>query len=224
MKKYIVLDCEACPIDRTIEGVDPFNMLAYDLGFAVVDKNGVEYEKRSLVIREIFEGETDKMQSAYYSWKLPKYNEELANGSRSMVSLWTARKSLAKMCKKWGVTEIYAHNMRFDFNTLNNTMNWVSDGKYNYFFPKSVKICDTLKLTKQLIAPMKSYKKFCEVNNFKTPKGQSKTTAEVIYKFISKDLDFVEAHTGLEDVLIEKEILRYCFSKHKKMTRGLFEK
>ena len=41
-------------------------------------------------------------------------------------------------------------------------------------------------------------------------------------KPISKNNDFTESHTGLEDVLIEKEILVYCFKQHKKMERRLW--
>ena len=36
--------------------------------------------------------------------------------------------------------------------------------------------------------------------------------------------DFSESHTGLEDVLIEKEILKHCFRQHKKMRKNVFEK
>lgn len=56
----------------------------------------------------------------------------------------------------------------------------------------------------------------------KTPRPQVK--AEVIYKYISGNYDFVESHTGLEDVLIEKEILAYCFRKHKPMRKKLYER
>jgi hypothetical protein len=49
-------------------------------------------------------------------------------------------------------------------------------------------------------------------------------TAEVLYRFITKDNDFVESHTGLEDVMIEKEILAYCYRQHKKMKKELFNK
>ena len=56
-----------------------------------------------------------------------------------------------------------------------------------------------------------------------TKSNQPQYKAETIYKFITKDLDFVESHTGLEDVLIEKEILAYCYKQHKRMRKLLFE-
>jgi hypothetical protein len=36
--------------------------------------------------------------------------------------------------------------------------------------------------------------------------------------------DFIESHTALEDVMIEKDILAYCFNKHKKMRKLLWER
>ena len=67
-------------------------------------------------------------------------------------------------------------------------------------------------------------KKYCKENgyltNHKTP--QPRLTAEIIYRFISGNKDFVESHTGLEDVMIEKEILAYCYKKHKKMNGKLW--
>jgi hypothetical protein len=47
-------------------------------------------------------------------------------------------------------------------------------------------------------------------------------TAEVLYKFITKDIDFVEEHKGLEDVDIERQILAYCKRQHKAMKKKLF--
>jgi hypothetical protein len=35
-------------------------------------------------------------------------------------------------------------------------------------------------------------------------------------------MEFKESHTGLEDVLIEKEILCYCYAKHKKMVKEMW--
>ena len=39
-KYKIVIDCETCPIDRTITKCDKNNSLAYHIGSAMVDKLG----------------------------------------------------------------------------------------------------------------------------------------------------------------------------------------
>ena len=70
-----------------------------------------------------------------------------------------------------------------------------------------------------------SFIKFCKENGYMTnhaiPRPQLK--AEVLYRYISGDNEFIESHTGLEDVEIETEILAYCYRQHKKMRRKLFE-
>lgn len=222
IKYRLVIDTETCPLDTDFEGVSPYNMWVYDCGWAVVDKRGNVYKTRSFVVDEIFNKETELMKSAYYANKIQKYKREIAQGLRTVASFYEIRKALCDDVAEFGINEVYAHNMRFDYGTLNNTQRWLTKSKYRYFFPYGMEICDTLKMARQVIGTMPTYKKFCEENNYLTKNGRLRFTAEIIYRFITKNNDFVESHTGLEDVLIEKEILAYCFKQHKKMERHLW--
>ena len=219
----IVIDTETCPIDKEFEGVAPENMWVYDIGWQVVDKHGNVYERASYINKDIFYGERELMNSAYYAWKIPNYEKQIANGERIVASFYEIRKALVEVMKEYDITEVYAHNMRFDLGTLNTTERWLTKSKYRYFFPYGTEICDTLKMARDVLGKMPTYKKFCVENDFCTAKGQPRYTAEIIYKYITKDLDFVESHTALEDVEIETEILAYCYRQHKKMRRKLFE-
>ena len=219
----LVIDTETCPLDRTLETVLPSNMFVYDVGWAVVDKRGKVYDTKSFVNADIFLDEKELMKSTYYADKLPKYWKEIKSGERVLTSFYNIRKALLKTIAEYSITEIYAHNMRFDYGTLQNTQRWLTKSKYRYFFPKNVIICDTLKMARDVILKMPTYKKFCEENGFLTINGKLSASAENLYRFITKDTTFVESHTGLEDVLIEKEILAYCFKQHKKMRRKLWE-
>ena len=219
----LVIDTETCPLDKTLETVLPNNMFVYDVGWAVVDKRGKVYDTKSFVNADIFLAEKELMKSAYYVNKLPKYWEEIKSGERVLTSFYNIRKALLETIAKYGITEIYAHNMRFDYDTLQNTQSLLTKSKYRYFFPKDVIICDTLKMARDVILKMPTYRKFCEENELLTKNGRLSASAENLYKFITKDTTFVESHTGLEDVLIEKEILAYCFKQHKKMRRKLWE-
>ena len=220
----IVLDTETAPLDKELEEVKPTNMFVYDIGWAVVDKYGTVYATRSFVIADIFLNEKVCMDSAYYKNKIPQYWADIQSGKRILTSLYNIRQQFIADINAYKVKEVYAHNMRFDYGSLQNTQRWVTKSKYRYFFPKEIEIMDTLKLSRQLIATMPTYKKYCEENgyltNHKTP--QPRLTAEIIYRFISGNKDFVESHTGLEDVMIEKEILAYCYKKHKKMNGKLW--
>lgn len=87
-KYYMVLDTETCLIDRKVEGVQANDMLTYDIGYCVVDKKGNVYKTGSYIVSEVFFGEFyEKMQSAYYSKKVPNYMQDIANGSR-VVKSW----------------------------------------------------------------------------------------------------------------------------------------
>lgn len=226
-KHYIiVLDTETCPLDRTFEGVSPFNMFVYDIGWAVVDKKGTVYETKSYINRDIFMDEKVLMESAYYANKVPKYWDDIKSGKRIVSTWYNIRKDLWDTMKRYNTKTVCAHNARFDDGATKNTQRWLTKSKYRNFLPYGTEVWDTMKMANDVIAKTPTYRKFCFENGFvtkhKTPRPQVK--AEVLYKYITGDLDFKESHTGLEDVLIEKEILRYCFAKHQKMRKKLYER
>lgn len=218
----IVLDCETAPLDKDLMTVTPSNMFVYDLGWAVVDKRGKVYKTQSFINADIFLGEKDLMKSAYYANKIPQYWENIKGGKSILTSFYNIRKAFLKDLAEWGVKEVFAHNARFDYGALTNTQRWDTKSKFRYFFPYDVTICDTLKMSRQVIGTMPTYKRFCLENGYMTKNNQCRFTAEVLYRFISKDNEFIEEHKGLDDVMIEKEIMAYCYRQHKKMTKELW--
>lgn len=218
-KYFIVLDCETAPCDKEVEEVTPVNMLAYDLGWAVTDRHGNIYATRSYVIADIFLDEKELMKSAYYAEKIPQYWEDIKSGKRILTTFYNVHKQLLEDIETYNVSRVFAHNMRFDYGSLNNTERWLTKSKYRYFLPYGVEVCDTLKMAQQVIATMPTYQRWCEENGYMTKhrKPQPRLTAEIIYRFLSGDDDFEEEHKGLDDVLIEIQIMAYCFRKHKKM-------
>lgn len=206
------------------KNMDMSNVLVYDCGWAVIDTHGGIYETASYVNREIFNDERDLMRTAYYGWKIPRYVEDLRAGRRKMASWWEIRQAILDTLERYEITEVAAHNARFDHNALNITERYLTASKYRYFFPYGkVEFWDTMKMAQDVILPMPTYVQFCEEHGFTLPNGRPRKTAEVLYKFISGNVDFEESHTGLEDVLIEAEILWYCFRQHKPMRKLLFE-
>lgn len=217
----VVLDTETCPLDKEFQGVTPFNMFVYDIGWAVVDKRGNVYETKSYINEDIFVHEKELMKSSYYANKLPKYYEDIKNGTRVVASWFEIRKDLVETMKRYETNIVCAHNARFDDGATKNTQRWLTKSKFRFFLPYGTEIWDTMKMANDVIAKTPTYRAFCEENGYmtkhKTPRPQVK--AEILYKYITDDNDFVESHTALEDVLIEKEILAYCFKKHKKIDR-----
>ena len=221
----IVLDTETANTIQDENGLDMTNVLFYDLGFQLVDSHGRTYGKKfSFVNSDIFTHEAELMQSAYYAKKIPQYREDLASGKRILANTYEIRKALVDIINKYDCKFVCAHNARFDYNSLNNTQRWTTKSKYRYFLPYGLEWWDTLKMARSVMGKMPTYQRFCTENGYTTKTGKPRFTAEICYRFITKDNTFVESHTGLEDVEIETEILRYCHRQHKAMKKKLWEK
>ena len=219
----IMLDTEtANTLSTENGGLDMSNVLPYDFGFAIIDSHGRVYEKYSFVNSDIFVHERDLMRSAYYANKIPQYVEDLRAGRRVMATTYEIRKKLLDKMTEYNCSFVCAHNARFDYNACNNIQRWTTKSKYRYFFPYGIEIWDTMKMARDIIQPMPTYQRFCADNGYLTAQGKPRLTAEILYRFISKDNEFVESHTGLEDVEIEVQILAYCVRQHKKMRKKLW--
>lgn len=196
--------------------------LFYDVGWQVIDSHGRCYKSRSFINRDIFEKEAELMQSAYYAKKIPQYYEDLRTGKRVMASLYEIRKALADDVAEFECKFICAHNAYFDYRSLNGTQRYITKSKYRYFVPYGLEWWDTMRMATSVICQMPTYIKFCKENGYMVSENKPKRTAEVLYRFITKDTTFVEEHKGLEDVDIERQILAYCKRQHKPMKKTLF--
>lgn len=187
--------------------------LCYDIGWAVVRlETGEILKTESFAIAEIFL-DRELMNSAYYAEKIPSYWEEIRTGERKLRRFSTVRRVFREDCRNYHITEIYAHNARFDYRSCNLTQRYISASKYRYFFPYQSIICDTLKMARQAFKEDREYCDFCERNGYKTKNNQNRYTAEVLYRFLSGDNEFEEKHRGLDDVKIEKDILLECICR-----------
>ena len=200
---FVVLDTE------TTNSID--DPLAYDVGFAVVDAMGNVYAHYSFVVAEVFL-DKELMESAYFKEKIPMYWEDIKAGRRTLAKLSTISRTLARIMKEYDTNIICAHNARFDYRSTNTTQRFLTSSKYRYFFPYGVEIWDTLKMARKAFDDSQ-YDEFCYNNNYITKNGRKRYTAEILYRFITNNIDFEESHTGLEDVLIEKEILAECLKR-----------
>lgn len=198
----IILDTETA---NTIEDPTVFN-----IGWAVLDLDTEEVLKtESFVVAEIFR-DPDLMSSSYYAEKIPAYLEDIENGKIKLARMKTIQKIFYQDYYEYGVTEIYAHNARFDYRSCTCTRRWMTSSKERYFFPYGAKICDTLKMARQMMKGNEDYTNFCKEHGYRTKNNQNRLTAEVLYRYLTKDTDFNEEHRAIEDVMIEKEILFAC--------------
>lgn len=211
---YLTVDTE------TANGLD--DPIVYDIGGCVHDKKGNVMETFSFIIYEVFYGMKDLMQSAYYADKIPKYQEQIDKGERKVVTYRTAKKYINELCKKYNVKAIIAHNARFDYRSTTKTQRYLTKSKYRFFLPYGIEIWDTMKMANDTICKQWSYKEWAYTHGYITKNGRVRKTAEILYRYISGDNNFKESHTGLEDVMIEKEIFAHCIAQHKPMRKKCF--
>lgn len=210
---YLVIDTETA---NSIE-----QPLPYDIGYAICDRYGNIVIERSFLVAEIFLDHKEMMKSAYFAEKIPQYWEDVKKGTREIKSIFNIRKQIKADMKEWNVKKVGAYNMGFDKRALNNLIRYCSKSFIRWFFPFGTEFFCIWNMACQVVLNSTSYIKFALQNGFISEKDNIQTSAEVCYRFLTKQIDFIESHTGLEDVRIEVEIMAKCFSTHKKMNKEI---
>lgn len=185
--------------------------IVYDVGFEIFDLCGHTFASESFVNADVFCDDA-LMKSAYFADKIPQYWEDIHNGKRRLAKWSTIKSAIRKACEAFGVKVVCAHNAAFDNRALNTTQRLITTSKYRYFLPYGVEWWDTLKMARALLKDNEDFGEFCYVNDFLTARGVRRYTAEVIYKWLTKNVNFEESHTGLEDVRIERKIFEFCLA------------
>lgn len=186
--------------------------MMYDCGFAVINiENGEIVERYSYVIAEVFL-DKDLMSTAYFADKIPSYWEDIKAHKRKLVKLNTCKRILREVVKRYHIEYMVAHNARFDYRSTQGTQRYMTSSKYRYFLPYGVKMVDTLKMARKKYGKDDDYGEFCYNNGYLTANGQRRFTAEILYRYLSGNNDFEEAHTGAEDCEIESKIFMDCLS------------
>jgi hypothetical protein len=212
-KYFLVLDTETC---NTIEQPIP-----YDIGWAICDRHGKIYARRSYIVSEVFLGMKDVMNSAYYAEKIPQYWEDIKTGRRTVAGMWDIRRQMKEDIKTYKVREIGAYNMGFDKRALNNLIRYVSKSWCRWWFPYGIEFFCIWSMACDVILNRKTYVDFAQKNGLISESDNILTNAESAYKYIKNTLDFSESHTGLEDVEIEIAIMKECYKQKRKMERKI---
>lgn len=198
--KILVLDTETA---NMVE-----QPLPYDLGYQIIDTDTWEVlAEHSYIIAEIF---LDKnlMNSAYYAEKVPKYRADLNNGTREMRRLLTIRRTINEEMKRFNCHTVAAYNLGFDRRACNNDIRYITSSSLRWFFPYGVELIDIWTMACSSFLRTAWFIKWAIKNNFVSKAGNIQTSAEIAYRYLIKNPDFAESHTGLEDVKIEVAILK----------------
>ena len=220
---YITIDTETT--QGWGKGGKFYSPLIYDIGFAIHDKKGRIYETGNYIIKEIFYSRA--MKTAFYGNKIPWYTEQIATKKIQATTFAKAIYEINKVCKKYGKLTILAYNANFDISAILKTATYTGlkqfDGTLEsvFYMVKKIEVRDVWGLFVETIGVRKSYKKFTDVHGFVSEKGNRQTSAEVAYRYLTQNANFVEDHTALSDVFIEVFIFTQAMRQKKKHSKEI---
>ena len=192
--------------------MDLENAMPFDIGYIVYDNQNDKILNNGTCLIRKFVNNKYVMLS---SWSANKYQLHykpmLATKQKNVYvsSVKAIAQRFENIIKKYNIKYMFAHNGQFDYVALNRLFE--DNGIESPF--KKLDIIDTMMLSYSTITKTKEYQDFCINTKNITDGGRVKTTAESITKFLLQDTDFMENHTGLEDIKIELEIFKHCKNK-----------
>lgn len=181
----------------------------YNIGYQIVNVETKEVLlKREFVVEQVWHN-IPLFSSAYYADKRPLYVSAM-KGKRAVLEKWGyACGQMRKDFKTYEVSQAYAYNSAFDEKVF----------EFNTDYFKTLNPFDELEIfdirgyVHKFIAFTPQFQDFCEINELFTESGNYSTTAETLFRYLSQNIEFNEAHTALADSEIETQILFMCLDK-----------
>lgn len=202
--KYLLIDTETC---------GSMSMpLVYDFGYIVTDKEGTIYKSSEYIVTEVYNNH-EAMKGCFYEDKLPLYDEKLKYGLLTQKNFVDILAEVTKTIKEYNIKGVCAYNLSFDLRALNTTTQWLTRGFAWEFFDDKLKKLDIYHMACCSVCNSTGYIKFCIENKLETKSGLLPTNAETVYKYLTNNEEYEEEHTALADVLIENDIMAYCWNK-----------
>lgn len=184
----------------------------YNIGYKISDADTREtLMRRDLVVEQVWHN-LPLFSSAYYANKRPLYVEAMRKRETIMDKYGYICQQMRRDFKKYEVEGAYAYNSPFDEKVFDYNCDWF---KCNNPF-EEIPIFDIRGYVSKFIVN-DDYKTFCEENGYFTEAGNYSATAETVYRYLTQDKEFIEAHTALADSDIEQEILFECLDRGAKL-------
>ncbi len=201
-KYYMVIDTETC------------GDYVFDVGYRVIDRAGKCYAHASFVVAEFINcpERLGMFTDRFTRDKIGKYYFDLwaNNGGFKVVPFVDVRDNVREVIRDYNAI-VCAYNIAFDLTHLEKTAQYLG---YDGFFNGNIETIDIWNVA-MCILGTKKYIRFCMANEFYTKTGNIQTGAEIMFRYITNDATFNEAHTAHEDCIIECAILEKCFKQKK---------
>ena len=195
----VVFDTETTNLEK------PF---CYNIGYTIVNvENGETLVKRDFVVEQVWHNPM-LFVTAYYADKREKYVAAMRSRKTTMAKYGYICQAMIRDFIKYEVVGAYAFNSPFDDKVFGYNCDWF---KCNNPFD-NIPIFDIRGYVHNFMID-DNFKKFCEENNYFTDSGNYSTTAEVMFRYLTNNTEFIEDHTALSDSEIEAEILLECIRR-----------
>jgi hypothetical protein len=196
----IVFDTETTSLDK------PF---AYNIGYVVYNTDTKEKLcRRDFVIEQVWHN-LELFCSAYYADKRQLYVSRMKARKAVMDKFGYVCRQMRKDIQTFAVVAGYAYNSSFDERVFDFCCEWFKVSNPLDLIP----VHDIRGYVHEFIAQTTDFQCFCETNQYLTESGNYSTTAETLFRYITRNCDFVEEHTALADSEIECEILSECVDR-----------
>jgi DNA polymerase III epsilon subunit-like protein len=187
-----------CVFDTETIGVD--KKWIYDLGMVIIAKTGKPLYEKRWIIKEVM-NIPNITEIAFYGDKIKTFYQNM-----EMVTFAKAREDFRDIMKYFEVNTITAYNLQFDMGAIMQTLEFTEIGEK--FLNSPVDYFDLWNASCNSIFQQKQFKSIAQKQEWLTDKGNYRTSAEIAYRFITKNYNFIESHTALEDASIEAKILQ----------------
>lgn len=205
-KYYMILDTETTSNAKMV----------YDIAYTIIDRKGNIIKQANYLVKEMVKHPFLRGIMARDKFSSHKYHEMYQvwyNDRTKVRDFLTIRRNIRRDIRDYNCV-VVAYNAKFDFEALTDM---AQDLGKKSFFTKKTQIWDLWNISLHILCNSRNYVKFCDENNFVNEKGNRKSSAEVVYRYITNNLEFEEAHTALADTEIEAAILFACLKRRKKL-------
>lgn len=196
-----------CVFDTETVGVK--KKWIYDLGMVILTKKSNILYKKRWTIEEVM-NIPNIAEIAYYGDKVRTFYKNM-----QPVKFALAREEFRQIMNYFQVNVVTAYNLHFDMSAIKETLQFTEIG--NKFLNYSVNYFDLWDACCNSIFQQKTFKLIATEQNWLTKQKNFQTTAEIAYRYITGNYNFIEPHTALEDAIIEAKILQFVCRQKKKI-------
>lgn len=204
--RFMVFDTETMGVDSRV---------IYDIGYYIVNRRGKVFNSRRFLVQDTITKPEIMMNAFYHNKIYSEYLPMVDNSAEKLIYPWEEIQDFIREdVNTYNVNIFSAYNLPFDMSAIRHTNEYARTRK---LLDNKPILLDLWLYSCLYLFNTNFYKKAARDNNWLSPAGNYRTTAEHAYRYITNNVDYIEPHTALEDAEIETEILLRLLAKKRKI-------